>query len=271
MSSKGWNLLCGVFLVLVAAAFLPKLFLADTALYTGVLTPRVILLIGTPTKMLFLFLAFHFSRKTAAAFGAGNPVRPSWLLMAGGFLAFFLAQSVLSVYQIFLYPAPTPYPSPADPLFILGTLGFLAAYVSFIFAYRQAGFPVGTPRQLLLTSGVLGLVLAAAAFGVVLPMVEGRETALGLTVDVTYISMDMLLLAPVFILLTTAVKLRGGALVKVWGFLLAGTLCLTAGDILGGYFAATGLSLLDPILDLMFAWSYILSARGAVFQYELAR
>jgi len=270
MTAQRWNLFCGCLMVALALAFLPKVFLADSALYTRILTPHVILLIGSPTKLLFLFLAVHFSWKTAAAFGAGNPVRTPWRFMAAGFLGFFLGQCILAVYQIVLF-VETPFPSPADPFFLLGTVSLVVAFILFILAYREAGFPVGTSRQLTLAFAVMGFLALAAGLGIILPLVEGHETRIGLALDSAYILLDLALLAPGLVLMTTAVKLRGGALVKVWGFLLAGTLCLAAGDILGGFFAATRMDLLDPLLDLMFAWSYILCARGAIFQYELAR
>jgi len=270
MTTQRWNLFYGFFLVALAVAFLPKVLLADSALYTRILTPQVILYIGSPTKIFFLFLAVHFSRKTASSFGEGSPVRTPWRFMTAGFLGFFLGQCILAVYQIVLCQK-TPFPSPADPFFLLGTLCLVVAFVQFILAYREAGYPVGTSRQLTLAFAVLGLVALAVGIGIILPLVEGHETRAGLALDSAYILLDLALLAPGLILLTTAVKLRGGALVKVWGFLMAGTLCLAAGDILGGFFAATQIGWLDPLLDLMFAWSYILCARGAQHQYELAR
>jgi hypothetical protein len=63
--------------------------------------------------------------------------------------------------------------------------------------------------------------------------------------------------------------MRGGSLWKVWMALLLGFVFLAAGDILFAFFTTLGKSALDPLLDVAFAWSYILIARALVTQHGI--
>ena len=51
--------------------------------------------------------------------------------------------------------------------------------------------------------------------------------------------------------------------------LLLGFVFLAAGDILFAFFTTLGKSGLDPLLDVAFAWSYILIARALVTQHGI--
>jgi len=257
-----WNFLFCFFLLLIAVTFLPKLVLADSPLYSDILTLRVILLIGSPTKLLFLAVATAMGWRCYMAFERGNPVRPAWLLMALGTGCFFLGQSVLAWYQIIRYPAPTPYPSLGDPLFLAGSGCFILALGNFIRAYGRAGLPIGSRLSVATVIAVLGLILSGLAVGVLLPIWSGAEWTTGTLLDTAYVFLDFVLLIPGLLLVRTVFMLRGGLLWRVWVSLVVGFVCLAAGDIFAAYFSLTGNELLDPILDLLFAYGYIFIALG---------
>ena len=265
-----WNLLYTFFLVLLAAAFLPKLFLADSTLYTEILTLKVILLIGTPAKLIFLFLGFIFARQCMTYFEEGNPSRPAWMMMTAGLLFFFLGQSVLAYYQLIRHVA-TPYPSLADLFFLLGTVFLVTALTLFILSYFRAGYPTGTRIETLITSVIAAGLLVGLVYGVLGPILGAPQPSTELFLNLAYPILDFLLLIPTFILLRVAFRLRGGKLWKVWIFILVGILCFLTGDILFAYFATLDKAFLDPILDLAFAYGYILVSRGVLYQLELLR
>jgi hypothetical protein len=56
---------------------------------------------------------------------------------------------------------------------------------------------------------------------------------------------------------------------EVWTLLLAGFFCMGVGDILFAYFSTLEMTHLDPLLDVMFTWSYMLLAFGAILNRKL--
>ena len=76
---------------------------------------------------------------------------------------------------------------------------------------------------------------------------------------------------PTLVLLRMMLRLRGGQLWLVWARLLGGVFFMALGDILFAYFTTLEFSAVDPLLDLTFAYAYILLAWGAYTQVALAR
>ena len=87
--------------------------------------------------------------------------------------------------------------------------------------------------------------------------------------NIAYPVLDCLLLIPAVLLLKMALSMRGGTLWKVWMALLLGFVFLAVGDILFAFFTTLGKTGLDPLLDVAFAWSYILIARAVVTQHGI--
>lgn len=114
---------------------------------------------------------------------------------------------------------------------------------------------------------------AAAAFAsvVVRPVLQADAPLAETTLNILYPVLDFLLLVPAALLLKMALGMRGGRLSEVWLALVLGFLCLAIGDILFAFFTSLGQSALDPALDLLFAWSYILIARGLSAQLDILR
>ena len=88
---------------------------------------------------------------------------------------------------------------------------------------------------------------------------------------VSYPLLDLALLVPTVVVLRQAWHLRGGWLWRCWVRLLAGVVCLAAGDVAFAWFATLGIDALDPLLDLTFVSGYLLVASGTHVQRDALR
>lgn len=266
MSARSWNRLFAASLLLAGLVYLPKLLVPDSALYTRILSPQLLLNVAAILKIVFLALATRFAWRCASFFEPGNPVRPAWLLLTAGFGLYLLGQTVLGVYQVLLRIA-TPFPSLADVFFQLSMALLIASLVSFMRAYSQT---LGVALGELAGFGIVALALLVLVAAVVLRPIAGQEAPpLERLLNLAYPLLDCLLLVPGLMLLRLTMKLRGGSLWTVWMLLLLGFFCVAAGDILFAYFTTLGLEILDPLLDLVFAAAYVFFAWGTRRQVEI--
>jgi hypothetical protein len=256
------------FIILVALTFLPKLFVADSTLYTRFLTERALIYIGSLTKLLFLFLGFFFASRAAGRFEAENPVQSAWRFLGWGFLSYFVAQSILAVYQFVLHIA-APFPSFGDFFFLLAMLLWLISLGLFVRAYTQAGFLEGGTKRFVFVAVVGTLLLVGLGYSVLIPVLETQASIGEKALNIAYPVSDIVLLIPVLVLLQMAFKLSGGQLWRVWMGLLLGFVFLTVGDIAFAYFSILDQAYLDPLIDVLYAFSYIFASWGAAYQYDL--
>jgi hypothetical protein len=219
-------------------------------------------------KLLFLLVGAWLALHNSARFGAGNPIRPAWLLLGLGLGATFLGQAVLAVFQ--LSPAAeTPFPSLADAFFVLGYPLFIAALVSFGRAYDAAGYPLGTRRARWTAGAVATLAgLVVAAF-VLTPIVLKPAPLLQKSLNVAYPVLDLAVLVPTILLFRASLPLRGGEVWKAWAALLAGFFFMSAGDVLFAYFQALDVTHVDPLVHVTYLLSYGFLALGVVRQSRL--
>jgi hypothetical protein len=261
------NLFHGAFAFAGALLFLPQLFWADSPLYTQVLTEPVLVRLGAPLKLLFLFLGARYAWQCSRLFEPGNPVRPTWTLLSLGLGAFFFGQLTLSGYQLFL--GQTPFPSPADAFFLLAYPPLIFGFVTALRAYEAAGYPVGTAAE----RWVLGLATAAglSVVGVIVlrPILAAPASPIERFLNAAYPALDLVILVPVVLLLSVARRFRGGAVVEVWGAVLLGFLFLSAGDVFFAYSSSLGQGRLNALVHLAFLWAYIAISRGAIEQHRL--
>jgi hypothetical protein len=255
-------------MALTGAIFLPKLLAPDSELYRDVLTPDRILLIAAPIKLLFLFVGAVYASRSAASFESDNPVRSAWVLLAFGLWAYVAAQSVLAFYQLVL-GEDAPFPSVADLFFLPATVLLAVSLFWFVKVYRSVGFEVAETFEVGLVL-LFALSLLAVFFLVVArPVLESEAPFAERALNIAYPVLDCILLIPAVLLSKMALSMRGGSLWKVWMALLLGFLFLAMGDILFAFFTTLGESALDPLLDLAFAWAYILIARAVVRQHGI--
>ncbi len=255
-------------MALMGAILLPKVLAPESAIYRDLLTPGTILLIAAPMKLVFLLIAAVYASRSAASFESGNPVRTAWLLLALGLSAYVAAQSVLAFYQLVLGRA-APFPSIADFFFLPATLLLAVSLFLFVRVYKSVGFEVAETFEV---SVVLFFVLSLlAVFFLVVgrPVLASEAPWAERALNIVYPVLDSILLIPAVLLLKMALSMRGGSLWKVWTALLLGFVFLAAGDILFAFFTTLDKNGLDPLLDVAFAWSYILIARAVVTQHGI--
>jgi hypothetical protein len=267
---KRLDLLTAVLAALVVAVWAPKAFAPGAAVYRDILSELVLLRLGAVAKILFLGVATVSSHRIASAFEAGNPARRAWRLLGIGLVGFLLGQGYLAFYQ-FVLGRSSPYPSPADLGFVAGYPFLLAAFWSFIHAYRESGFPVGSAREHL----VIALAAAAVFLGVgaitLRPALSAAAPPLEKALNAGYPAFDFLILIPVLILLRITLAFRGGRVAAIWAALLAGFVFMCAGDILYAYFSTLGQAWLEPLLDALYMLAYLLMAQATLKQHAALR
>jgi len=258
----------GTFAAAAALVFLPQPFWAASPLYTQLLTEPVLLRLGAPTKLLFLFLGALFAWRSARLFEPGNPVRPTWMFLAVGITGFFLGQATLAFYQLVLGVA-VPFPSLADVFFLLAYPLLILGFVTAILAYEKVGFPIGTSSERWALALLAGIVFAMAGVYVLRPILAAPISPLERFLNAAYPALDLVILVPVLILMRIALRFRGGSVVRVWTAVLLGFCFMCVGDVLFAYFSGMGQERLGSLVDLMFVWAYISVSRGAVEQHRL--
>jgi hypothetical protein len=253
---------------LAALVFLPPALAPEWEPVRSWLTEPLRLLLGGPTKLFLLALGAAAATRVARKLNPSHPARGAWRLFAAGLGLFCLGQATLLVYQLLLR-VPTPFPSIADPFFLLGSLALVPSLTLQLMAWRRAGLPLDSRRDLVLaglvTAAVLGAILALALRPVIAAGGPGIEIALNLAYPIC----DALFLLPTVLLLRLTWRLRGGTAGGVWSSVLLGLIALAAGDIAFAYLTGVGITRLDPVVDLLFIAGYGAIARGALRQLDL--
>lgn len=253
---------------LTLAAFLPKVVWPGAGVYRDVLTEQVLLNLGGLAKLAFLGIATLFAARVARRLESGNPARLPWSLLALGIGGFLGGQLILGVYQLVLQ-VPSPFPSAADVLFVGAYPLLVAALLAFIRAYREAGYPVGSRAEHLLTALGGAALLVAPTWALIRPILAAPAAPLERALNAAYPLMDVVVLLPILVLLRIASRFRGGQVARVFASLLGGIFFLCAGDVLFAYFSVLGRKELDPLVDATFVLSYFFLAHGALGQYRL--
>lgn len=269
-SSERWKPVLLAILFLTVLLFVPKLFLAGSPLYTKLITPQFLHYFGSLSRIFLLLAALLYATRSALVFEKGNPVRPAWVFLAAGLFFYFVAQAILGVYQIGFGTA-APFPSLADPLFLLAMILWFIALAMFIRVYHQAGFlDFGRSESIRIVLG-FGIPLVILAFIVLWPIARMPVPAMNKALNLAYPVSDLLLLIPVGLLTRVAVRLWGGKVLKVWTLLLAGFVFLAFADILFAYFDVLDLASVDPLVDVLYAASYVFLCWGTICQYDLVQ
>jgi hypothetical protein len=253
--------------VVVAAVFVGQTIPALAPLYETVLTASVLLRLGGVTKLLFLFLSWWSAHRIASGLDDDNPARIPWRLFALGLGCFFLGQAVLSGYQ--LLRGESPYPSPGDVFFVAAYPLLVLATIGLIRAYRDSGYPVGTPGEIAGIVTLLAVVFATVGVLLLRPILQGAGPLLERLLTAGYPALDFVLLIPILLLLRISSRFRGGSIFRAWAALLAGLIALCAADILYAYFAVMDVRRLEPLVDAAYVVAYLLLALGTEGQRRL--
>jgi hypothetical protein len=234
---------------------------APTApVFSTVLSPSRLVAVASVAKLALLALSAHWSRRAWQTIDADNPVRPAWALLGLGMLANVLGQAALAPYQ--LTGRPTPFPSVADVFYTLAYPLIAAAFVAFVRAYEEAGYPMGSRAERIVLVAVTSLAGALMCVVVLRPVVEATMPPLEKALSAAYPVLDVVLLIPLALLLRTTSRFRGGSVGTAWFVVLAGFVFMCAGDVLFAYFTALGRTGLDPFVHAAYIVSYGFIAAG---------
>lgn len=256
--------------VLLMAVLVAKGFAPDAALYRDWLGVVTLMRLGAVTKLFFLATATFLSHRIASSLEADNPARRAWRLLGVGLVGFLAGQSFLGFYQIVLGRF-SPFPSLGDVGFMLGYPFLLAAFWSFVHAYRASGLPVGTAREHLVLAIVAGVGFVGLAAITLRPALLASAPPLEKFLNAAYPAFDCLILIPLLILLRITLPFRGGKVWTIWAALLGGFASMCAGDILYAYFSSLGKTWLESPLDALYILAYVLVARATWKQLEAIR
>jgi hypothetical protein len=158
-----------------------------------------------------------------------------------------------------------------SPSFLLSYPFLVAALLVLLHAYREAGFPIGSlGERAAIVSGV-GVIAVLVVVPILRPVVVSGGPLLERILTVAYPALDLVLLAPLALLLRIALRLRGSHAGDVWVLLLGGFVVLCTADILFAYFQSLGKQHLDPFVHASFLLAYGLIAGGAHRQLQLLK
>jgi hypothetical protein len=205
-------------------------------------------------KLGFLALAALLAASVTRRFEAGNPARPTWLALTIGLSAAFFGQLCLAPYQ--LSGSEAPFPSLADPFFLISYPLFAAMLAVSIRAYGLSGI-VRVRAAELWPLGFAVLALCAIGLWPLLrPILAAPDPALKKALNLSYPALDVLLLVPAILLLRITLPLRGGKVWRVWAALLLGFGLTLAGDLLFAYQTSLSFGRIDPLVHLAYIGSY---------------
>jgi hypothetical protein len=254
-------------LAVTVAVFLGKVLDPEAALYTRFLGDPELLWLGALAEVAFLGIAFAFAAWNAREFEPGNPSRRAWRLLAAGLLGFLPGRATLSIYQI--AGVTDPSPSVADAFLMIGYPLLIAALVQFLRAYAATGLPIGSRAG----RWALGLgsaaILGLLGYSILIPIVWTPGPLLKKFLNVAYPVFDWVLLVLTLVLLRISVRFRGGAVWKVWIFLLSGFFLLSVADIFRAFLSGLGeIHLLNAAVALS-TLSFGCIAGGVLAEREL--
>jgi hypothetical protein len=240
------------------AAFFRELFTAHVQLYLENLTKLGALSCGASAAL-----------RATRRFAPGNPARASFGLLSGWLVLWAIGQALLAYYQCILREA-TPFPSLADPPFVLGGLAMIAGFGFLLRAYLSSGLAFGAQASYVALGSGVALLAGAAGWVVLTPIARAGGTPLELALNLVYPALDLLGLVPAALLMRVTLRLRGGALFWVWTLVLSGFLALAIADVLYAYLTMLDVASATPLMHIGFMLGYGLVARGFYEQYLLS-
>jgi hypothetical protein len=241
----------------------------ESAVYEQVLSPGVLVALAALLKLIYLLAGAFWAFACRDRLEADNAARPAWALLSAALLAMLVGQLSYAPYQ--LLGRDAPFPSVGDLYFVLSYPFLIAAFVVFLRAYRDAGFPMGSLAERAGLMAVVGVLAAVVSAPILKPIVEAEGPLLERLLSVAYPVLDLVLLLPLALLLRVALRLRGSHVGSVWALILGGLIFMCVGDISFAYLSALGQQHLDPFVHATFILSYGLIAGGAHRQLQLLR
>ncbi|MBN2247660.1 MAG: hypothetical protein JW733_03085 [Coriobacteriia bacterium] len=221
---------------------------------------------GTLLQVLFAVVIIAVALRIGLSQGVGK----QWLLVGLGVAAFAIGDIIWTVLE--LHMGLDPYPSLADPFYVLQYVFFIAAMALAIRSYSHLT-PVRAP---LITAGVVGLILGGVVYALLLgPHIFPAGTAelgfWGLVVSTLYPLGDVFfMLAPALALALVIRQLGAGRLGWPWWVVIIGALIYALTD--AGYsFADWSGSGLTATLEMGWAAANLTFALAALVARDVYR
>jgi hypothetical protein len=269
MNKRRLDLLLALYVLALIALFVPLWLYPDAAFFRDVFTFDVQLYVENLTKLGALSWGSFAAVQATRRFGPQNPARSSFGLLSAWLILWALGQACLAYYQCVLHE-PTPFPSLADPLFVLGCPCVIAGFLLLLRAYFSSGLALGAHGSYVAVACAVAMFSGGVGFVVLTPIVDAGGTPLELALNLAYPALDLVALVPAALLMRLTLRLRGGSLFWVWALLLSGFLSLAVADVLYAYLTMLKASSGEPLMHLGFMLGYGLVARGLYEQYLLS-
>ena len=195
MTKRSLDLALASYAFVLIALFVPLWLDPGAAFYRELFTLDARLYLGGLTKMAALGLGGWSALRARARFAAGNPARFAFGLLAAWLLCWTVAQACLAFYQWVLRES-TPFPSLADPLFVVGDLCLIAGLAWLLRAYLGSGLALGATGSYVALGGAVALLAGALGYVVLEPIARAGGTPLEVALNLSYPALDLLALVP---------------------------------------------------------------------------
>jgi hypothetical protein len=238
------------------------------AVYTQPALRHALLALSCVGKAGSLLIASVVSSSNARAFDRDNPARRAWMILAVGFLAFFLGQGCFAPYQI-VQGVEAPFPSIADLFWLLGYPLLVVALASFERTYREAGLDLAPPGRRRLVLGVALALCAVVAWLLLLPIARAPAAPLTKAINLAYPILDLAIVVVSIALVRITLPLAEGRVGRIWMWMLGGFLAACMGDVTFSYISQLDVKNLWPLVDVLLLASYGAMARAALSQRSL--
>jgi len=229
---------------------------------------RMLNIVNDALLVLFALLASFLAVKASRMFEPGTAARRAWLFFGAGMAAMTAAELLWAYYHVVLDQS-SPFPSPADLLWVMSYVPILA---SLILQYRALGVQATRRRKLsvaALYGGVLIIALAVSVWPAVSQL--GQVAMLDLLINACYLVGDM---SVAVIATLSLLFLWNGLVSKPWQYMVTSVLLFVSADLLFSYgtandLYATGSNLLSGVVDVFYIAAYVMAAAGGYRQITL--
>ena len=269
MTKRSLDLALALYTLALTALYVPLWAYPDAAFFRDVFSPDVQVYLENLTKLSALTWGSFAAVRATRRFGRGNPARASFALLSAWQILWAVGQACLAYYQCILRES-MPFPSLADPPFVLGCPCLIAGFLLLLRAYFGSGLALGAHASYVVVASAMAALAGGVGFVVLTPIVHAGGTPLELALNLAYPALDLVALVPAALLMRLTLRLRGGALFWVWGLVLSGFLALAVADVLYAYLTMLDVHSAEPLMHLGFMFGYGLVARGLHQQYLLS-
>jgi hypothetical protein len=194
--------------------------------------------------------------------------KPTWVIMAVGFMLYACGQSVLAYHQVILQ-IKLPFPSFGDPFFVMSELLLIWALFGFCSIFRKSGLPLGSAGAFWSPVLVAVVLFVALIPPLIAPVAVSDNPPTEVFLNIFYPVAGFVFLAPSAVSLRVGFKFSGGRLLLVWVPLSLGFAAIGISDSLFSYLTGLEVQWVEPYMDLLYTLAYLLIPSGVLAQLSL--